>query len=110
MLAEIDKARLRISAKTEAKKKSRLGQFLTPASTARFMANLFDKNTFPACHLLDPGAGIGSLSGALLEKWAAGKFDFTSLELTACEIDPELREALSGTLSTYQGKAPFSFR
>jgi adenine-specific DNA-methyltransferase len=108
MLAEIDKTRLRISAGTEAKKKSRLGQFLTPSSTARFMANLFAKSPFPACRLLDPGAGIGSLSGAFLERWVAGKFDFASLELTAFEIDPELREALAETLSNYQGKKPFT--
>lgn len=107
MLAEIDKTRLRISAETEAKKKSRLGQFLTPASTARFMANLFAKSTFPACRLLDPGAGIGSLAGAFLERWVAGGFGFTSLNLTAYEIDPELREALVRTMSTYQEKTSF---
>lgn len=108
MLAEIDKTRLRISAETEAKKKSRLGQFLTPASTARFMANLFVKSTFPACRLLDPGAGIGSLAGAFLERWVADGVDFTSVALIACEIDPELREALVRTLSAYQEKTPFT--
>lgn len=109
MLTEIDKARLRISAEIEAKKKSRLGQFLTPATTAQFMASLFGQSTLPVCRLLDPGAGIGSLAGAFLERWVAGGFGFTSVELTAWEIDTELRETLVRTMSLYEARAPFAY-
>lgn len=109
MLTEIDKTRLRLSAETKAKKKSQFGQFLTPATTAQFMARLFAECTFPVCRLLDPGAGIGSLAGAFLERWVAGEFGFKSVELTACEIDTELREALVRTMSLYEARAPFVY-
>src|SRR5208282_6140457 len=47
------------------KRKSALGQFMTPASLARFMASLFSDSTLQTCHLLDAGAGIGALSARL---------------------------------------------
>jgi len=109
LLTKIDQTRLRLSAATEAKKKSQLGQFLTPATTAEFMASLFDESTLPACRLLDPGAGIGSLSSAFLERWIAGGFHFHSVELTAFEIDPELREAFIRTMALYEQKAAFAY-
>jgi predicted RNA methylase len=104
LLHEIDKTRLRISAETEARKKSRLGQFLTPATTAAFMATLFGSRAWPVCRLLDPGAGIGSLSGAFLDRWLAGGFSFQSVELTAFEIDPALCEALARSMALYETK------
>src|SRR5260221_5748129 len=51
------------------KRKSALGQFMTPASLARFMASLFSDSTLQTCHLLDSGAGIGALSAAFLQRW-----------------------------------------
>jgi len=108
LLGDIDKTRLRISAETEAKKKSQFGQFLTPATTARFMASLFAESTLPVCRLLDPGAGIGSLASAFLERWVAGGFGFKSVGLTACEIDAGLREILLRTMALYETKAPFA--
>lgn len=109
MLTEIDKTRLRISAGTEAKKKSQFGQFLTPATTAKFMACLFAESTLPVCRLLDPGAGIGSLSSAFLERWVAGGFGFKSVELTACEIDIDLRAVLVRAMALYEVRAPFVY-
>ncbi|HET6674572.1 MAG TPA: Eco57I restriction-modification methylase domain-containing protein [Nitrospiraceae bacterium] len=109
MLTEIDRIRLRVSAETEAKKKSQFGQYLTPFSIAKFMANLFTKNAFPVCRLLDPGAGIGSLTGAFLERFINGGFDCNSVEVTACEIDSGLREDLLLTLSSYQARIPFLY-
>lgn len=109
MLREIEKTRLRISAATEAQKKSQLGQFLTPATTAAFMASLFAKSSWPACRLLDPGAGIGSLSSAFLERWISGGLSFESMELTAFELDPGLREALVRTLTLYESKVALTY-
>jgi tRNA1(Val) A37 N6-methylase TrmN6 len=109
LLTEIDKVRLRISAELEAKKKSQLGQFLTPSSIAKFMANLFTKESFPVCRLLDPGAGIGSLTGAFLERCVENGFGFNSVEVTACEIDRALREDLLLTISSYQARIPLVY-
>ncbi len=45
MLLSIEQARIHISGKTEANKKSQFGQFFTPAKTAIFMAGLFPAQT-----------------------------------------------------------------
>ena len=106
LLSMIEQARLRISKNTEAKRKSQFGQFLTPERTASFMASLFPADG-GICHLLDAGAGIGSLSSAFLERWNSGGFCFQSVELDAFEIDEYLLTCLSQTLSKYSNNAAF---
>lgn len=109
MLQEIEKSRLRVSRATDAKHKSQLGQFLTPESTARFMAAMFPRAKSKACRLLDAGAGIGSLSSAFLERCAAGGFEFEEISLTAYEIDNVLYPELRETLSPYARKLAFNY-
>jgi adenine-specific DNA-methyltransferase len=104
LLSEVEQARLRLSKDTDAKKKSQFGQFLTPARTAAFMAGLFP----PAdgvCHLLDAGAGIGSLAAAFLERWCSGVLRFQRVELDAFEIDVSLHAQIAQTLSKYHNDA-----
>lgn len=108
MLPEIEQTRLRISSRTTAEKKSRFGQFMTPGRTAQFMAGLFSTDRVSNCRLLDPGAGIGSLSVAFLDRWLAGGFHFDSVQLTAFEIDRILRQELRRTLSAYEKTLPLS--
>ncbi len=94
VLSEIEQARLRLSKDTDAKKKSQLGQFLTPSGTTAFMAGLFP----PAdgiCRLLDAGAGIGSLAAAFLERWRSGGLRFQRVELDAFEVDSSLHAELA---------------
>jgi adenine-specific DNA-methyltransferase len=88
-----------VSKGTGAEKKTLLGQFLTPAGTAQFMAGLFSPTTHRVCRLLDPGAGIGSLSSAFIERCIAGELTFDTLEVTAFEIDKSLHKELSDTLA-----------
>ena len=107
MLAAIEETRLQVSRSTEAKKKSLLGQFLTPAKTAKFAAGLFPA-TGGSCRLLDAGAGIGSLSSAFLERCVARDFNFDEIELTAFEIDEDIRVDLRRLLHGYASKLPFS--
>ncbi|MBS3932960.1 MAG: Eco57I restriction-modification methylase domain-containing protein [Truepera sp.] len=100
MLSAVEKNRRQISKNTEAKKKSQLGQFLTPQRIAVFMASLFsDKGGH--CRLLDAGAGIGSLSAAFLERWDSGNLPFNSVDLVAFEIDPALHPHLWQTFRQY---------
>ena len=94
MLSEVEKTRLRVSKSTEAKRKSQLGQFLTPARTAQYMARLFNPTTSGVCRLLDPGAGIGSLSSAFLERCISGDLTFDKVEITAFELDELLHQEL----------------
>lgn len=108
MLSAIEETRLRVSKSTETKKKSRLGQFLTPEKTAQFMAGLFSPVINSNCRLLDAGAGIGSLSSAFLERCLSGDINFASIELTAFELDDSLHEELRRSLSRYTNQIPLN--
>ncbi|MDE0646562.1 MAG: SAM-dependent methyltransferase [Synechococcus sp. SB0676_bin_10] len=81
--------------------KAQLGQFMTPATVARFMASLFSSSPLHTCRLLDPGAGMGALTCAFLDRWTAGGFGFASVEVTACEVDDHLRDHLARRLAGY---------
>ena len=105
ILEEVDKERLAINPKL--KRKSELGQFLTPSSVAKFMASLFDKDLDSTPFLLDAGAGIGSLTSAFLDRIIADKV-CEAISLTAVEIDEILRSKLMSTLSLYEDKLNMS--
>jgi len=81
--------------------KSNLGQFMTPSATARFMASLFVADDSAHCHLLDAGAGIGSLSCAFLDRWRSGELQFRNVVVDACEIDTNLHGPLAEVLERY---------
>lgn len=108
LLSVVEQTRLKVSGRTEAKKKSQLGQFLTPANTASFMAGLFPASS-GECRLLDAGAGIGSLSSAFLERCITGNLNFTEIQLKAFELDDSIHEELQNSLSPYIQKCHFSF-
>ncbi len=109
MQSSVEKNRLALSRSTDAGKKSRLGQFLTPERIATFMAGLFPAGE-GSCRLLDAGAGIGSLSAAFLERWRSGDFRFTDLEVDAYEVDPSLIEILFQTLNAYAAEGKVTSR
>lgn len=103
LLSAVEKRRLHVSKNTEAMKKSQLGQFFTPERTAVFMAGLFSAGS-GHCHLLDAGAGIGSLSAAFLDRCFSGVHDFEQIELDAFEIDQVLHSDLRQTFEKYANK------
>ena len=100
-LATVDQARKQIGQATAREKKSQLGQFMTPAGIATFMASLLPAANGPA-RLLDAGAGIGSLTSAVLDRQVHGDFNATTLHATAFEIDPALLPHLTDTLEHYR--------
>lgn len=77
-------------------RKAALGQFMTPAHVARFMASLFSREG-GAVRLLDAGAGIGSLATAFVDRWGAD-----GVHLTAYEIDEMLISRLCQRLADYR--------
>lgn len=101
LLEQIDTARKEVGQKISRKKKGELGQFLTPAGIARFMASLFASPGQGRIELLDPGAGIGSLSGAFLDRLASNGSTPARIAVTAYEIDATLRDHLTSTLEEY---------
>ena len=109
MLAVVEQTRLRVSKNTEAKRKSQLGQFLTPARTAQFMAGLFTSKDNFDCRLLDAGAGIGSLSSAFLERCIDGDLRFKNVEITAFELDSLIHKDLNDSLSSYKKRLSIDY-
>lgn len=99
LMGLLDYRRLDISRQIDAKRKATLGQFFTPSDIAGFMAgmfgNVFDRNV----KILDPGAGIGVLSAALVAHILKQPTLPDSIEITAFEIDPFVRSQLEVTLN-----------
>ena len=88
-LALIDDIRLEANTKLNPSNKSILGQFMTPASIAQFMASLLTENN--NVELMDCGAGIGTLTIAAAKKLK----NINSIE--QWEIDPIMREYLESS-------------
>jgi adenine-specific DNA-methyltransferase len=88
----VDQARLDANSRLNPARKIELGQFMTPSSTAQFMASLFSKRK-GAVRLLDAGAGIGSLTDAFIGRWGSGNVGVFAYEIDATMVS-YLRETL----------------
>jgi adenine-specific DNA-methyltransferase len=108
LLNSTETVRKEVGQQISRKHKSELGQFMTPATIARFMAALFAPSTLHTAKLLDAGAGIGSLCGAFIDRWAAGGFDFQNVHIDAYEIDSKLCSHLTETLTEYEKQLDLS--
>jgi adenine-specific DNA-methyltransferase len=73
--------------------KRELGQFLTPAPIADFMASFFEKPK-SEWRILDAGAGAGALSKALITNISSTTCPPSSIKVTAYEIDSSLLPTL----------------
>jgi adenine-specific DNA-methyltransferase len=96
LVERTEERRLRAAAELEPTRRSMLGQFFTPAPVAVLLAGMFDP---PAdrVRLLDAGAGVGSLTAALIsrastERWSA------AIAAHAVELDENLLPSLKETL------------
>ena len=86
-----------LSSKLNLKHRSEFGQFLTPAKVSRFMADQFH-NLSGHISLLDPGAGVGTLTAAFVEKLLLNPNKIESCFLTAYEIEPTFISSLEKCL------------
>ena len=94
----VDFYRADVVLKLNTDRRSELGQFMTPSPIARFMASLFsDLAGNP--RVLDPGAGVGSLTAAVAERMCRSNSQTRSVCFYAYEIDPLLVEYLQRTLN-----------
>jgi len=89
--------RVDASLKLDAGRRASLGQYMTPATISRFMASLFSERQRDM-RVLDPGAGVGSLTAALAEKLCAKSIRPRSVEFVCYEVDPLLSRYLDDTL------------
>jgi tRNA1(Val) A37 N6-methylase TrmN6 len=111
LLDHADSIRRSVATGITLKHKSALGQFMTPAPVACFMASLFPPSTLQTCVLLDAGAGVGALTCAFLDRWAVrDEFFFDCVEVEAYEVDPVLRGHLADTLAGYAERLPVRSR
>lgn len=94
--ADID--RISLTAKLPAAQRSELGQFFTPAPIARFMAQQFD-DLAGDVSILDPGAGIGSLTSALVERLLENAEQVNSCLLTIYEVEATFLPGLEQCLT-----------
>ncbi len=90
-------SRVNASLKLDPKRRSGLGQYLTPAPIGRFMASLF-AGFSDGTRLLDPGAGVGSLSAAVVERTATVGKKPRKVSVTCYEIEPLFIDYLKATL------------
>jgi adenine-specific DNA-methyltransferase len=84
--------------------RSALGQFMTPAPVAAFMASLFSKPIPKTIRVLDPGAGVGSLTAAFVERMCQHDDHPEAIFATVYEIDSLLINYLKSTLKDCQRK------
>jgi len=84
--------------------RSALGQFMTPAPVASFMASLFHKPSSKIVQLLDPGAGVGSLTAAFVERLCQSEDHPERLSVTTYEVDSVLINYLNSTLNSCRQK------
>lgn len=92
---EVEERRQRVSRALDPVKRVDLGQFFTPDPVARFLGSMFDLRDAPS-NLLDPGAGVGSLTASFVARWSAECG--APLAVTACEMDQILHDELRATL------------
>ena len=102
----VDGVRREVAPRIERAHKAEFGQFLTPSAVANFMVSLFPISSSKVCRLLDAGAGVGTLSCAFLDRWTTRGEGFDLVEVTAYEIDDNLRGHLARHLAGYPGVTP----
>ncbi len=71
---------------------------MTSAPIAEFMASLFAPLSHRTIRLLDPGAGVGSLTAAFVQRACREIVPPEHIDITAYEIDPLLEVPLRATL------------
>jgi adenine-specific DNA-methyltransferase len=89
----VEELRHEANLKLDPKKKSSLGQFMTPYPIAEFMASLFTNKE--NVELLDAGAGIGSLTLASSKKLQINRIE-------AWEIDPVMISYLENNFKSLE--------
>jgi len=98
LLNATEERRQTVSLQLDDQERSSLGQFFTPLPVAQFIASLPTLPESGSVRILDPGAGIGSLSAALVSRIVAERPDLV-VSLTAVEVDPVLVRELEITLT-----------
>lgn len=88
--------RLDAASSLEPSRRATFAQFFTPSPAARLIASMLTGCSASRVRLLDPGAGVGSLTAAAVQHFVT--VGVRELEVVACEIDEQLHPPLQTTL------------
>lgn len=100
--ARTEARRVAALAELDPRRQSKLGQFFTPARAAELIASMVRLPKSGSLRVLDPGAGVGSLTAALVERVAREAPDVL-LDIVAVELDPSVVPYLQRTLDDCAG-------
>lgn len=81
------------SRRLDGSRRAELGQFFTPPTVARFMASMF-RPVGRKTRVLDAGAGVGSLTAALVDELLGRQLRPEAISVSAYENDPALLPCL----------------
>lgn len=103
LLARAEARRLAAQPEHATAREEKLGQFFTPVAVAKLLAALPHVPERDEISILDPGAGTGTLSTALIDRLL---FERPSLRirLVAVEVDETLLPALRATLADCESR------
>jgi adenine-specific DNA-methyltransferase len=96
-LAQVEKRRTDTNSVLDGATRLTRGQFFTPRETSALLAAMVPASGEQPWRLLDPGAGVGSLSAALVARWLT-ETTAKSMQISAYEIDASLIAPLTATL------------
>jgi adenine-specific DNA-methyltransferase len=89
----VDSLRIEVGRQIDARQKADLGQFFTVMPVARRLASMIKTDADPI-HILDAGAGVGSLFTAAVAHLCARRQKPKVIQVTAYEIDAKLGDHL----------------
>jgi len=98
LLDRVDARRREVQSGLDPATQAQLGQHLTNAPTAAFMAGLFRLSSSGTFRLLDPGAGSGALTAAVVAR-VLDEAPGVTVDVTVVEADPAMVPALRETLA-----------
>lgn len=93
----VDVIRVDAGRRLEPDRRSAFGQFFTPAPVAALMASL-SQPTKNVLRVLDPGAGVGALTAALIARVCERANPPSEIHVTAFELDARLLDDLRRVL------------
>lgn len=97
LLEHVEELRRKANTRLIPSHRAELGQFLTPPRIATFMASIFSVRRKNMVRLLDPGAGVGSLTAAFVARMLTRAAP-RSISVVTYEIDPMLADFLEQSL------------
>jgi adenine-specific DNA-methyltransferase len=98
LLADVELRQEALAIALGRRHRAQLGQFFTPALTARFIASMLGTPERQSIRVLDPGAGIGILCAAAVVQLVTNQSHVKGIELVAYELDARLDKELRKTL------------